>query len=320
MKMDDGGFKIPAAALGRRKKASEKIRSIDEHIDERKSKSEQDQDKSKSEVPVGDDREVGAVLCPSTSSDRHGQNSDTNSVDRGATAAEPGDGLKGEIKDADETSHDATAQPVDKDSKVREGAPSLESDNDSSSDKRSHDLSSRQQQAKSAESASSEEGSVPRLPYTVPHWSGEPPSHLQFSLSIIKNGSIIDELDLGGKEYLVFGRLPSCDVHLEHPSISRYHAVLQYRPASQEKEGGEGESENRTVFSTNPREPGYYVYDLGSTHGTYLNKRRLDQRCYYRVRVGQMVKFGGSSRLFLLEVSVFLYMYLRATIICRYKF
>ena len=245
MKMDDGGFKVPAAALGRRKKASEKIRSIDEHIDERKSKSEQDRDESKSEVPVGDDRElVGAVLCPSTSSDHHGQNSDTNSVDRGATAAEPRDGLKGEIKDADETSHDATARPVDKDSTVREDAPSSECDNDSSdsgrdgsSDKRSHDLSSRQQQAKSAESASSEDSSVPRLPYTVPHWSGEPPSHLQFSLSIIKNGSIIDELELGGKEYLIFGRLPTCDVHLEHPSISRYHAVLQYRPAGQEKEG-----------------------------------------------------------------------------------
>ena len=313
-----GGFKVPAAALGRRKKASEKIQSIDVQIDERKS--EQDQDELKFEV--GEDSEVGAVLCASISSDRDGQNSDNNSVDRGATAAEPRGGLKGEIKDAYETSHDATARPADKDSTVREGAPSSECDNDSSdannsgrdssSDKRSHDLSSRQRQAKSAksaESASSEEGSVPRLPYTVPHWSGEPPSHQQFSLSIIKNGSIIDELDLGGKEYLVFGRLPTCDIQLEHPSISRHHAVLQYRPASQEKkegeEEGEGESENRTAFSTNPREPGYYVYDLGSTHGTYLNKRRLDQRCYFRVRVGQMVKFGGSSRLFLLEVSLY---------------
>ena len=142
------------------------------------------------------------------------------------------------------------------------------------------------------------------MPYTVPHWSGDSPREQAFSLSVIKNGTIIDELDLSGKAYLVFGRLPSCDVQLDHPSISRYHAVLQYRPASpDEKERDGEESKKSTVFSTNPREPGYYVYDLGSTHGTYLNKRRLDQRCYYRVRIGQMIKFGGSSRLFLLEVN-----------------
>ncbi len=315
--MDGSGFKVPAVALGRRKKTPEKSQSINDHIDERKAKAEQDPDESKPEI--GEGREVSAP-GEATSRDRDGQSSDTISLDRGATEAEPRGELKSDIIAADKPSHDAAAELVGKDSIIGEGAPSSERDNDSSdanssgrgsrSDRQSHDLSSRQQPAKSAESASNnEEGSVPRVPYTVPHWSGEPPSHQQFSLSIIKNGSIIDELDLGGKEYLVFGRLPSCDVRLEHPSISRYHAVLQYRPACQEKEGeerGQGESENHTVFSTNPREPGYYVYDLGSTHGTYLNKSRLDQRCYYRVRVGQMLKFGGSSRLFLLEVSIYM--------------
>lgn len=76
------------------------------------------------------------------------------------------------------------------------------------------------------------------------------------------------------------GRLPGCALALEHPSVSRHHAVLQYRGQAQ---------------------PGFYVYDLDSTHGTFLNKARLPPRTYCRVRVGHTLRFGGSSRLFLLQ-------------------
>lgn len=103
----------------------------------------------------------------------------------------------------------------------------------------------------------------------------------------------------------MFGRLPVCDVSLEHPSISRYHAVLQYRPtdaASMCASNDEGKS-GSTLSSSGPNEAGFYVYDLNSTHGSFLNKSKLQPRVYYRVRVGQMVRFGGSSRLFVLEVG-----------------
>ncbi|CAI8030803.1 Kanadaptin [Geodia barretti] len=143
---------------------------------------------------------------------------------------------------------------------------------------------------------------TPDLPYTEPHWSG-PPSQ-RYSLTVIKSGSLLEEIDLSHKPFLVFGRLPVCDVPLEHPSISRYHAVLQYRPTGattvgDQDEGGEG----RPLSFGTPNEAGYYVYDLGSTHGSFLNKSKLQPRVYYRVRVGQMVRFGGSSRLFVLEVG-----------------
>ena len=107
----------------------------------------------------------------------------------------------------------------------------------------------------------------------------------------------------------MFGRLPVCDVSLEHPSISRYHAVLQYRPtdaASTSKDEGKSGS---TLSSSGPNEAGFYVYDLNSTHGSFLNKSKLQPRVYYRVRVGQMVRFGGSSRLFVLEVSLCVLVY-----------
>ena len=116
---------------------------------------------------------------------------------------------------------------------------------------------------------------------------------------MIKNGIVIREISINKKPFHVFGRLPGCDVVLDHPSVSRYHAVLQCRPTSDGKD-----TQDTTLFSTNPTEAGLYVYDLGSTHGTFLNKSRVQPRCYYRMRVGQMVRLGGSSRLFVLEVRL----------------
>ncbi|KAM7445045.1 Kanadaptin [Porites harrisoni] len=96
---------------------------------------------------------------------------------------------------------------------------------------------------------------APELPYKVPSWSGVPE-------------------DL----------LPNCDVSLEHPSVSRYHAVIQYK----------------TSDSWNS-EKGFYIYDLGRTHGTTVNKSRIEPKRYYRLRVGYVFKSGGSSRLFILQ-------------------
>ena len=140
-----------------------------------------------------------------------------------------------------------------------------------------------------------QESPPPELPYHEPTWSGQPliPHHL----SIIKNGVEIDSVNISDLSFCIFGRLPSCHVHLEHPSISRYHAILQHRPTSATN------VPESTLFSTNPHEAGFYVYDLGSTHGTFLNKNKIQPRCYYRVRIGQTIRFGGSSRIFVLDVS-----------------
>lgn len=39
--------------------------------------------------------------------------------------------------------------------------------------------------------------------------------------------------------------------------------------------------------------PGWYVYDMGSTHGSKLNKNTLPANQYHRVQVGMMLRFGG---------------------------
>ena len=123
------------------------------------------------------------------------------------------------------------------------------------------------------------------FPYTPPLWGGVPPAENKYSLTILKEGIVRDTLDLTGKSTMTFGRHPTaCDVSIEHPSCSRYHAVLQY--CTEEKE---------------VRKVGFYLYDMGSTHGCYVNKERMKPKVYVRVRVGYQIKFGGSSRLYIME-------------------
>nr|CAG4649137.1 EOG090X026V [Scapholeberis mucronata] len=109
---------------------------------------------------------------------------------------------------------------------------------------------------------------------------------LPYQLEVLKDGVIVHVEDLKdhSKSYVVFGRLPTCDISLQHPSISRYHAILQYKSADDETSGN-----------------GWYLFDLGSTHGTYLNKQQIVPNVYHRVHTGHMFKLGGSSRLFILQ-------------------
>lgn len=130
----------------------------------------------------------------------------------------------------------------------------------------------------------------PPIPYTEPPWGGTT-SDTPYALEILKNGTILDQVPLMDKSYFVVGRLPVCDLPLEHPSISRYHAVIQYRGDAEEDAGCMGE------------EKGFYIYDLDSTHGTVVNKNKIPPKTYIRVRVGHVLKFGGSTRLFVLQVK-----------------
>lgn len=133
-------------------------------------------------------------------------------------------------------------------------------------------------------------GKFPPLPYTEPVWGGTPPD-VDYALEILKNGTVVDTVPLTSRSYFVVGRLPVCDVSLEHPSISRYHAVIQYRGQAG-KDGCVGE------------ERGFYLHDLGSTHGSVVNKCKVPAKTYIRIRVGHVLKFGGSTRLFVLQVTV----------------
>lgn len=118
------------------------------------------------------------------------------------------------------------------------------------------------------------------LPYKEPDWGGVPPP--LYSFEIIKNGTFVETYDIV-MSYVVFGRLDICNVIFEHPSVSRYHAIVQYCQGD----------------STHSK--GFYLYDLGSTHGTFLNKEKITPKIYYKLKVGYVIKFGGSTRLHIFQ-------------------
>ncbi|KAI8976126.1 SMAD/FHA domain-containing protein [Pilobolus umbonatus] len=118
--------------------------------------------------------------------------------------------------------------------------------------------------------------SIPPLPYTTPPWSGIP--CYDYKVEVLKNGQSIDTFEGPKKEYITIGRLPICDINMEHPSISRYHAVLQF------DEEGDG-----------------YLFDLGSAHGTKLNKKEITKKEYVPLKPGDQIKFGESTRIYIYE-------------------
>ena len=127
-----------------------------------------------------------------------------------------------------------------------------------------------------------------QIPFKPPAWCCV--CSKNYTFEILKSGVMKGEIDLTEKSFYIFGRLDGCDVIMEHPSISRYHAVVVYK--------GPNEEENKD----SKVEEGFYIMDLGSTHGTVVNKVEIKPKIFHRLRVGYVVKFGGSTRLHILQV------------------
>eukprot|EP00108_Taenia_solium_P000148 TsM_000635200 transcript=TsM_000635200 gene=TsM_000635200 len=76
--------------------------------------------------------------------------------------------------------------------------------------------------------------------------------------------------------YLVGSAQHIADLPMAHPSISKQHAVLQFRF-----------TKGRVRL---------YVIDLESTNGTFLNNKKIESRRYYELREKDVLKFGYSTR------------------------
>ncbi|KAA6418821.1 MAG: FHA domain-containing DDL-like [Trebouxia sp. A1-2] len=106
-----------------------------------------------------------------------------------------------------------------------------------------------------------------------------------------KNGEPIDKpLYIHRQTCYLFGRERRvADVPLDHPSISKQHAVMQYRHT--DKPGADG------MMHSGVRP---YLMDLGSANGTYLNNDRIEAERYYELLEKDMIKFGHSTREYVL--------------------
>ena len=104
-----------------------------------------------------------------------------------------------------------------------------------------------------------------------------------------KNGEQVKVLHIHRQSAFLVGRIKDiADILTMHPSCSGQHAVLQFRL----KVLKDDLDEVRVVLP--------YVMDLESTNGTFLNGERLAPARYVELREKDMLKFGSSSREYVL--------------------
>ncbi|RQM27072.1 hypothetical protein B5M09_002263 [Aphanomyces astaci] len=114
--------------------------------------------------------------------------------------------------------------------------------------------------------------------YEAPEWALNGSNRFGLSMEVIKGGIILEKVELvtSSKSYFVAGRMePLCDIVLQHPSVSRTHAALQFDAKGQ-----------------------LFLVDLGSTHGTFVNKKRISAADHIELHVGDVVVFGESTRIY----------------------
>ncbi|GFR47615.1 hypothetical protein Agub_g9351 [Astrephomene gubernaculifera] len=124
----------------------------------------------------------------------------------------------------------------------------------------------------------------------VPPPEGRKPDK-RWRLYVFKNDTLQDEpFHIHRMDHYLFGRDVSvADIITAHPSCSKQHAVLQFRLTHKEDELGLSSAAIRP-----------YLLDLGSVNGTFLNGERLEALRYYELLEKDVVRFGLSSREYVL--------------------
>jgi len=79
------------------------------------------------------------------------------------------------------------------------------------------------------------------------------------------------------------------DLFIEHPSVSKQHAVIQFRYITTTNEYGDKQGRVKP-----------YLIDLESANGTSLNKKKVEASRYVELVDGDVVAFGDSEREYVL--------------------
>ncbi|KAL5222044.1 hypothetical protein ABZP36_026757 [Zizania latifolia] len=110
-----------------------------------------------------------------------------------------------------------------------------------------------------------------------PDWAMEPRLGVYY-LEVLKDGEVIDQINLEKKRHIFGRQVPACDFVLDHQSVSRQHAaVVPHKNGS------------------------IYVIDLGSVHGTFVANERLTKDNPVELEIGQSIRFAASTRTYVLR-------------------
>lgn len=112
----------------------------------------------------------------------------------------------------------------------------------------------------------------------------------KWRLYVFKREELIDTLHISKQSSYIIGRENRvADIPVFHPSISKQHAVIQFRLV--EAESSKQSANGRVRRIVRP-----YLMDLESTNGTTINKRRIPTSRYVELKEKDVINFGHSTR------------------------
>ncbi|RZF33280.1 hypothetical protein LSTR_LSTR007625 [Laodelphax striatellus] len=122
--------------------------------------------------------------------------------------------------------------------------------------------------------------------YKIPKWSRMPPSD-RFAIEEVKGEACVFTKSVR-KEFYLFGRKENCHGVSRHQSISRYHAFIQY---------GNPDGDERN--------PGFYLFDMDTTHGSFINNQRIEPSTFVKLNVDtDRFHFGFSTRRYAIRTAI----------------
>ncbi|TDH68797.1 hypothetical protein CCR75_007702 [Bremia lactucae] len=115
---------------------------------------------------------------------------------------------------------------------------------------------------------------------SVPSWAVTPADmNRKANLKVEKEGKVIELISIGTRSCYVFGRSKDqSDVWLQHPSISRQHAIVAHN------------EQNRIC-----------IMDLDSAQGTFVNDHEIEPNRPQALMMGDRIRFGTSARTYLYQ-------------------
>ncbi|EFX04079.1 fha domain containing protein [Grosmannia clavigera kw1407] len=134
------------------------------------------------------------------------------------------------------------------------------------------------------------DGQTVTLKYHEPPEARKPAPADAWRLFVFKDGAIVDSIVLAARSCWLVGREAAVvDLLAAHPSVSKQHAVLQFRFVERRNEFGD------RIGRVRP-----YVLDLASANGTRLNGEAVAAQRFVELRERDMVQFGDSTREYVL--------------------